>query len=117
VLFLGILHHLGVEDFEGIYTHVGNEASIKRFRLTGPAFTPGGLEGYLFREHEDGATAIQRESKVRASLDNTFSFWSTELSLITQLQRVGFSTVCRLLAPHIFGYENAQMRHILIARR
>jgi SAM-dependent methyltransferase len=131
VLFLGILHHLAPEDFEGIidnlhtlcrdtlilYTHVSNEASIKRFRLTGPHSTPGGLEGYLFREHEDGASDKQKEDKVRASLDNTFSFWATELSLVTQLQKSGFSTASRLLLPHIFGYENAQMRHIIIARK
>ena len=131
VLFLGILHHLGPEDFEKIidslfglcrdtlilYTHVSNEASIKRFRLTGPHSTPGGLEGYLFREHEDGASEKQKEEKVRASLDNTFSFWATELSLITQIQKAGFSTASRLLLPHIFGYENAQMRHIIIARK
>ena len=131
VLFLGILHHLAPEDFEGVianlytlcrdtlilYTHVSNDASIKRFRLTGPHSTPGGLEGYLFREHEDGASEKQKEEKVRASLDNTFSFWATELSLVTQLQQVGFSTASRLLLPHIFGYENAQMRHIIIARK
>lgn len=131
VLFLGILHHLAPEDFEStinnlytlckdtliIYTHVSNEASIKRFRLTGPHSTQSGLEGYLFREHEDGASDKQKEDKVRASLDNTFSFWATELSLITQIQRAGFSTASRLLLPHIFGYENAQMRHIIIARK
>jgi 2-polyprenyl-3-methyl-5-hydroxy-6-metoxy-1,4-benzoquinol methylase len=130
VLFSGILHHLAQNDFEGmlnilvrltkdtliIYTHVSTPASIKTFNLQGPVKTKGGHEGYLFREHKDTATEEQRLKKVRASLDNTYSFWATEESLVKALIAAGFKTVAKLLAPHIFGWQEAAFRPILIAR-
>ena len=132
VLLSGILHHLGRPDFEEmlttlsslvedtlfIYTHVSTPASIKRFNLQGPVKTDkSGYEGYLFREHKDNASEEQRKRKVRASLDNTFSFWATEQCLVEALQSVGFTCISKLLHPHLFGWEEASYRVMLIARK
>lgn len=131
VVFSGILHHLGIEDFDGmiaelgrltedmllIYTHVSSDLAIKNHRLQGPQFTKAGREGYLFREHKDDATAEQREQQVRASLDNTFSFWAKEEVLIDALRSAGFPLILKVLTPHPFGWENASYRPILVAKK
>ena len=131
VIFSGILHHLGVDDFDNmiselgrlvddillIYTHVGSDQALKNHRLTGPVKTPRGREGFLFREHKDDATAEQREQQVRASLDNTFSFWAREEVVVEALQEAGFSLVLKALKPHPFGWKNASYRPIFIAKK
>lgn len=131
VVFSGILHHLGQQDFDGmvkelgrvtgdilmLYTHVSTDLSVKAHRLQGPVQTAAGRTGYLFREHEDNAGAEQREQKVRASLDNTFSFWAQEESLIEAIRAAGFRLVLKVMAPHVFGWEGASYRPILVARK
>jgi SAM-dependent methyltransferase len=131
VVFSGILHHLAQEDFDGmvaelgrvtgdlllIYTHIGTEASVKNHRLQGPVSTPNGRTGYLFREHEDSADAEKREQKVRASLDNTFSFWAEEKSLIDTIRSAGFKLILKAMSPHVFGWEGASYRPILVAKK
>ncbi len=131
VVFSGILHHLGIEDFDGmitelarltedmllIYTHVSSDLAIKNHRLQGPQRTNAGREGYLFREHQDDATAKQREQQVRASLDNTFSFWAKEEVLINALKSAGFPLILKVMLPHPFGWENASYRPILVAKK
>ena len=131
VLFSGILHHLGQSSFEEmlktlasltedtliIYTHVSTAQSIERFNLKGPVKTETGYEGYLFREHKDNASEEQKYRKVRASLDNTFSFWATEKSLIDALSSVGFKSISKLMKPHLFNWEEASYRLLIIARK
>ena len=131
VVFSGILHHLAQEDFDGmvaelgrvtgdllmIYTHVSTDDSIKNHRLQGPVTTPAGRTGYLFREHEDTADAKAREQKVRASLDNTFSFWVQEKSLVEALRSAGFKLVLKAMSPHVFGWEGASYRPIMVAKK
>lgn len=130
VICSGILHHLGIESFEDflatvraltgdtavIYTHISTEASIKAHRLTGPVSTRAGYDGHAFREHADDATPQQRSAQVRASLDNTFSFWATERALVAALGKSGFVSISRLMLPHIFGWEGASYRPILFCR-
>jgi len=132
VLCSGILHHLGQESFVDfindlgeltddtliMYTHVSTPDSIERFRLQGPVTIDQEYEGYLFREHKDGATKEDQEKKVRASLDNTHSFWATPESLVKALRAAGFSAIYNILSPHIFSNPvNAAYRPILIARK
>ena len=131
VVFSGILHHLGQADFDGIvaelgrvtgdilllYTHISTELSIKNHRLQGPVKTAAGRTGYLFREHDDNAGAEEREKKVRASLDNTFSFWAQEPSLIDAIRSAGFNLVLKAVHPHVFGWEGASYRPIIVARK
>lgn len=131
VVFSGILHHLGIDDFDGmiaelgrvtsdlllIYTHVGSDLAVKNHRLQGPQKTMLGREGFLFREHKDNATDKQREQQVRASLDNTFSFWAREEALVAALRAAGFQFVLKVLTPHPFGLENASYRPILVAKK
>ena len=131
VLFSGILHHLGIDDFDGmitelgrltddlllIYTHIGSDLAVKNHGLQGPVKTPQGREGFLFREHQDDATAAQKEQQVRASLDNTFSFWAREAELIDALRSAGFSIILKVMSPHAFGWENASYRPFLVAKK
>jgi len=131
VVFSGILHHLGIDDFDDmitelgrltedmllIYTHVGSDLAVKNHRLQGPEKTAKGREGFLFREHKDDATAEQRKEQVRASLDNTFSFWAREEVLIDALRSAGFPLILKVLTPHPFGWENASYRPILVAKK
>jgi hypothetical protein len=131
ILFSGILHHLGQNDFEGmiktladltedslfIYTHVSTPESIENFHLQGPAATASGYEGYLFREHKDNASEKERYEKVRASLDNTFSFWVTEQSLVKAMTAAGFKCISKILHPHLFNWEAASYRLLLVARK
>jgi SAM-dependent methyltransferase len=131
VLLSGILHHLGVDDFDGmleklgrltqdlllIYTHVSSDLSVKNHKLQGPVRTARGREGYLFREHKDNASTEQRVQQVRASLDNTFSFWAREEVLIEALQSSGFAIILKVMAPHVFGWEGASYRPIIVAKK
>lgn len=131
VVFSGILHHLGQQDFDGmvaelgrvtgdillLYTHVSTDVSVKAHRLQGPVQTAAGRTGYLFREHEDNADAQAREKKVRASLDNTFSFWAQESSLVEAIRSAGFRLVLKALSPHVFGWDGAAYRPIIVAKK
>ncbi len=132
VIFSGILHHLGQPSFEGmlqtlaslstdtvfLYTHVATPASVESFRLEGPVKTDSGYEGYLYREHKNNASEQEKYKKVRASLDNTFSFWATEESLVKGLVTANFRCVSKLLKPHLFGTpEKAAFRLLLVARK
>jgi hypothetical protein len=132
VICSGILHHLGAEDFLPflklmgqltrdtffLYTHVSNPDSIRDFGLAGPHEIATGITGYLFREHADGATASEKEQQVRASLDNTFSFWATEESLVRALSASGFRFVAKMFEPHAFGgYRDRNIRVIFVAKK
>jgi 2-polyprenyl-3-methyl-5-hydroxy-6-metoxy-1,4-benzoquinol methylase len=127
----GILHHLGSNDFFSfllsmaaltagtffLYTHVSAPDAVTKFRLEGPVKADG-FDGFHFREHADHATVKQREELVRASLDNTFSFWATEESLVAALKKAGFNFVCKMFEPHAFGgYANRNIRVIFICRK
>jgi hypothetical protein len=131
-LCFGILHHLGEQDFLPflqrlgeltsdvlmLYTHVSTPEAVVDFRLEGPRTVGEGLTGYLLREHADEAGQAEREAQVRASLDNTFSFWATEESLVRALKLSGFGFVAKIFEPHIFGsHVNRNLRVILIAKR
>lgn len=130
-VFSGILHHLGQADFDGmveelgrvtgdillIYTHIGTDLSVKNHRLQGPVKTERGREGFLFREHKDEASPKQREEQVRASLDNTFSFWAREEALVEALHTAGFRLILKAVHPHVFGWEGASYRPILVCKK
>jgi 2-polyprenyl-3-methyl-5-hydroxy-6-metoxy-1,4-benzoquinol methylase len=130
VLCSGILHHLGQADFDAmirsmarlcadllfIYTHISTPLSVERHRLQGPVKSERGYEGYLFREHREGASAEEKYRQVRASLDNEHSFWATEESLYAALRSAGFRTIARLIHPHIFGTLEGSYRPLIIAR-
>jgi SAM-dependent methyltransferase len=130
-LCFGILHHLGKDDFLPflmnmasvtqdmlvLYTHVATPTSLSEYALSGPV-SASGYEGYLLREHAEGATTQQKIDQVRASLDNTFSFWATEESLLRALKRVGFNTVVKVYEPHVFGdYAKRNFRPIIVAKK
>ncbi|MDX2235645.1 MAG: class I SAM-dependent methyltransferase [Hyphomonadaceae bacterium] len=128
----GILHHLGKDDFLPmlkllyeltgdmmfLYTHVSHPEKIEPYRLKPTEPINGRYAGYLFQEHSEAATASEREAQVRASLDNTYSFWATPGSLVDALKDVGYSIVSNVVHPHIFGrHEDRAFRPIIVARR
>ncbi|MFL6722360.1 MAG: class I SAM-dependent methyltransferase [Sphingomonas sp.] len=128
----GILHHLGQSDFLPflqamadvttdamfLYTHVSTPAAVSDFRLKGPVVAAEQFEGYLLQEHAEDATAEEREAQVRASLDNTYSFWATEESLIAALKSVGFRTIVKMFEPHVFGgYVNRNLRVVFLCKK
>jgi len=55
--------------------------------------------GRLYREHADASSEDERRRRLWQSIDNTFSFWLTEPSLLDLLQDVGFSSAFRCLNP------------------
>lgn len=128
----GILHHLGQEDFLPflaamgevtrdvmfLYTHVSTPEAVRDFRLKGPVKAADRYEGHLLQEHAEDATLEERHAQVRASLDNTYSFWATEESLIAALKSVGFGLVAKIMEPHVFGsYINKNLRVILVCKK
>jgi len=128
----GILHHLGQPDFLPflqsmadvtkdamfLYTHVSTPAAVSDFRLKGPVKAAGEYEGYLLQEHPEDASPEEREAQVRASLDNTYSFWATEESLIAALKKVGFKTIVKMFEPHVFGgYINRNLRVVFLCKK
>ena len=131
VLCFGILHHLDMGSFMPflrnlhaltgdllvMYTHTSTPAAIERFRLSGPVEIEG-HEGWLFREHQDHASREERFDQVRASLDNTMSFWATPESLFNALSEVGFEDLYSLHKPHLFRrFADQDFRPIIVARR
>lgn len=128
----GILHHLGKDDFLPmlqnlyrlttdtlmLYTHVSSAVATARIRLQPTEPVAGKYEGRLFQEHPEEATAEERTQKVRASLDNTYSFWATPESLMDALKDVGFSMINVVQQPHIFPEsDDRSYRPIIVARK
>ncbi|MBM4439829.1 MAG: methyltransferase domain-containing protein [Candidatus Rokubacteria bacterium] len=106
VLCLGILYHLDAPD---VFTFVERLAGLCRgFALfdthvslaaeTSHTHAGHTYAGRHVREHGDDATAVEKAARLRASLDNTMSFWPTAPSLYNLLRHAGFTSVweCRL---------------------
>jgi SAM-dependent methyltransferase len=132
VLCSGLLHHLNPEAFEGftrdlfllsgdtllLYVHVATEKTIPEFKLRPHTFGDGKYHGALFQEHAEKASTQQRLDQVRASLDNTFSFWPFEETLVERMIEVGFRHVAKVYQPSFVGAVRKRMfRGLWIARR
>ena len=131
VVFSGILHHLGPDDFMPmlrrlaevtgdtmvLYTHVGCPAAVEKWKLQGPVEIAGGYRGYLYREHPEGISVEKKLARMRSSLDNEFSFWAEETSLLRALREAGFAFVARMLHPSIFGDPINGYRPVLVCRK
>ncbi len=132
VLFFGILHHLAAEDWFPmlkklrevtkdtmvLYTHTSESGCEKKFgdRLSEERKTQEGYIGRFYREHPDNATKEQKERRVRNSLDNTFSFWPRENSLIAGLRDAGFTHISRQMLPNPFGNPGGEFRVLYVCR-
>jgi cyclopropane fatty-acyl-phospholipid synthase-like methyltransferase len=87
-------------------------------RLRGGVPQSEQLDGYLFREHSKLATAEEKASKMRASLDNSESFWATEEALVNGLQKAGFQMVLKVQSPHMFKSQRLRdTRQIIVAKK
>jgi hypothetical protein len=132
VLFLGILHHLHssvfldmlkrlrsiTDDTLVLYTHTSETGCERKFgaRLTDEFEIEGGYLGRNYQEHPEGSTQLERERRVRNSLDNTTSFWARENSLIKALKDVGFCNVNRIMHPNPFGNPAGDFRVLYTCR-
>lgn len=131
ILFFGILHHLGPDDFLPmlrllkelttdalvIFLHLGRPDSRYMLQKLGRSATvEGRYTGYLWREHPAGASAGRIESRIRNSLDNEFSFWPDERSILDALKDVGFGYVAKILHPHVFGDPAGDHRVFLLCK-
>ena len=130
-IVFGILHHLDAKDFLPflqslgeltqtilLFTHLSTAESIKDYKLKGPVEAAPGLTGYLYREHKEDATQQEREAQVRASLDNTYSFWATDETLMKALKIAGFNFVSKIYEPHAFsGYQNRNFRVMYVGSK
>jgi SAM-dependent methyltransferase len=113
VLCSGLLHHLNKDAFLGftrslfdltgdtlmLYTHVSSEWVANKFKLTPSEPLDGGYTGALYQEHEEDSTPEQRIAQVRASLDNVYSFWASEESLVKRFVDLGFRSIVKLYEP------------------
>ena len=132
VLFLGILHHLGPDDFVPIlrtlkdltddtlivFTHTAEEGADVKFgtRLSEVRVNANGFKGRFYREHADDASAEEKEKRVRSSLDNTFSFWPREAELLRGLREAGFAHISRQLWPSPFQNAAGEFRVFYVCR-
>ena len=110
VLCLGILYHLDAPDVmdfvrriasvcEGLViidTHIalGDDLAI---RWDGNTYW-----GTYTHEHNENATAEEKEAAKWSSLDNPRSFWLTKASLSNLLRHIGFTSVYECLNPFEF---------------
>ena len=114
ILCIGILYHLDAPDVFRflqalstmctgmliIDTHVSVIPNIKLTYEDHPYW------GWYFEEHPPGTSAIQKVSKLWASLDNDKSFWFTRPSLVNFLNRCGFSTIVENMHPALANRAN-----------
>jgi SAM-dependent methyltransferase len=107
VFFLGILYHLDANDAAETLTRLAGVASDLLIIDTHVALSPKATftfrgrayEGAYVREHNESDSAAEREKRLQASIDNTFSFYFTRAALARLLVEVGFSTVLEAHAP------------------
>lgn len=122
VLCLGLLYHLDAEDGIALVrrlfqmcrhvavvdTSVGR-AGRTRHRANGIEY-----RGALYREHDEEASAEEREAVPGASIDNPLSFWFTRPSLFNLLADVGFSSVYQCLNPPAAVHQRDRLTLVAI---
>lgn len=107
VLCLGILYHLDCPDLFEFVHELGRICRGFMILDTQVSLTPrerrehGGNEyhGSMYPEHSPGASEAERIGKLRASLDNSGSFWLTHSSLYNLLADAGFTSVLETRFP------------------
>lgn len=131
VLFFGILHHLSEQDYLPmlkrlhevtgdtlvLYTHTSEPGWEVKFKLGEEFVNSDSLRGRLYREHPDGASPALKATRNRNSLDNTFSFWARESSLLEAIRRAGFSYISKQLHPNGFENPAEEFRVLYICRK
>jgi len=107
VFFLGLLYHLDTPDIflvlEKVYdicrnfviidTHVALDGTLKRTHGNADYF------GAQYKEHEASDSPEVKADRVKASIDNPYSFWLTKESLYRLLFNTGFTTVLECHVP------------------
>jgi SAM-dependent methyltransferase len=107
VLCLGIVYHLDAPDVFEFALNLGELCRWALFVESNISTTPaearefGGrrYSGRRYLEHRPRSSADERKSLLRASIDNTESFWLTRSSLINLLTDAGFTSVVEGLSP------------------
>ena len=104
-----------------LYTHTseaGCEGKDGKFasRLSEEREIEGGYRGRIYQEHLENTTLAQRATRVRSSLDNTYSFWARENSLIKGLRDSGFRNINRMMYPNPYGNPAGEFRVLYVCR-
>lgn len=104
ICFLGLMHHLGVEDQLEILRRCSGTLTILSARVAPEVVvTEGPYEGSYY--YEKGETREERDAIPSAAWGNEVSFHPTEESLLRMLQDCGFSKVMVMRPPHNHNYD------------
>lgn len=107
ILMLGILYHIDEPDVFSLLANMFEMCSdtliidthislVEHCEVTYAGKT---YVGRKFREHGDEDSTQDRKVRLKASIDNTMSFWFTKQSLIQLLCDLGFTSVFECHAP------------------
>lgn len=103
VCFMGLMHHLEVDDQLKLFRRCSDTLMILDARVAPEiVVTEGPYEGSYHRE--DGETREERDTLPYASWGNEISFIPTEESLLRMLRDCGFTKVMPMRPPHHRDY-------------
>lgn len=104
ICFLGLMHHLGVEDQLQMLRRCSGTLTLLSARVSPEVVvTEGAYEGSYF--YEKGETREARDAIPSAAWGNEVSFHPTEESLLRMLQDCGFTKVMAMRPPHNQNYS------------
>lgn len=104
ICFLGLIHHLRVEDQLEILKRCSGTLTILSARVAPEVVvTEGPYEGAYY--YEKGETREERDAIPSAAWGNEISFHPTEDSLLCMLRDCGFSKVMVMRPPHDRNYN------------
>jgi 2-polyprenyl-3-methyl-5-hydroxy-6-metoxy-1,4-benzoquinol methylase len=104
ICFLGLMHHLGVEDQLKILRRCSDTLTLLSARVAPEVVvTEGPYEGSYY--YEKGETREERDAIPSAAWGNDVSFHPTEESLVRMLRDCGFSKVMAMRPPHNHNYD------------
>lgn len=104
ICFLGLMHHLGVEDQLQMLRRCSGTLTLLSARVSPEVVvTEGPYEGSYF--YEKGETREARDAIPSAAWGNEVSFHPTEESLLRMLQDCGFTKVMAMRPPHNQNYS------------
>jgi SAM-dependent methyltransferase len=123
VLCLGILYHLDAPDVFAFLERIAEVCRGLAVIDTHVSLHPKEPRTYRrveywgrsFVEHDPASTTERREKALRASLDNTASFWLTKRSLLRALAEAGFTTSLEAETP--VGVTRYLDRSVFVALR
>lgn len=107
VICSGILYHLDAPDVFEFVRAISDvctrltifDTFIALDALESQSFEGKEYWGVWYKEHDENASATQKQKDLWASVDNVRSFWLTRPSLINLLSELGFTSVYDVFFP------------------